>query len=72
MQLYEPGASVTPEPGTVVTGTDAVREALSEFLALKPTITFHDRPAISRNGNRDLILTQYLKVGRLTGQKSSC
>lgn len=38
MGLYEPGASFVPQPGQVVTGTDAIREVLSGFLALKGTI----------------------------------
>ena len=38
MALYEPGACLMPEPGQVVSGTKAVREALAGFLALKPKI----------------------------------
>jgi uncharacterized protein (TIGR02246 family) len=37
--LYEPQATLTPEPGQVVTGAQAIREALSAFVALKPTLT---------------------------------
>jgi uncharacterized protein (TIGR02246 family) len=37
--LYEPQAALTPEPGRVVTGTQAIRAALSAFVAIKPTIT---------------------------------
>ena len=36
MALYEPEATLIPQPGQVVTGTEAIREALSGFLALKP------------------------------------
>ena len=36
MALYEPEATLIPQPGQVVTGTGAIREALSGFLALKP------------------------------------
>ena len=36
MALYEPEATLIPQPGQVVTGTEAIREALSAFLALKP------------------------------------
>ena len=35
MALYEPGASVAPAPGQVVTGTAAIRDVLAGFLALK-------------------------------------
>ncbi len=34
--LYEPGATLIPLPGQVVTGTEAIREALSATLALEP------------------------------------
>ncbi len=37
--LYEPQATLTPDPGQVATGTQAIREALRAFLAIKPTIT---------------------------------
>jgi len=33
--LYEPDAAFQPQPGTVVTGHAAIREALGGFLALK-------------------------------------
>jgi uncharacterized protein (TIGR02246 family) len=36
MALYEPEATLIPQPGQIVTGTEAIREALSGFLALKP------------------------------------
>jgi uncharacterized protein (TIGR02246 family) len=34
--LYEPGATFVPAPGRVVSGIDAVREALQAYLALGP------------------------------------
>jgi uncharacterized protein (TIGR02246 family) len=37
--LYEPEATLTPQPGRVVTGTQAIREALGAFVAMKPTMT---------------------------------
>ena len=37
--LYERGASLVPQPGQVVTGIDAIRQALATFVALKPRIT---------------------------------
>jgi ketosteroid isomerase-like protein len=37
--LYEQHATLTPEPGRVVTGAQAIREALRAFLAMQPTIT---------------------------------
>jgi ketosteroid isomerase-like protein len=43
LALYEPGAAFTVEPGKVVTGTAAVREALAGFLNLKPKMTLTPR-----------------------------
>ena len=37
--LYESEACVVPEPGTMVKGTAAIRETLTGFLSMKPTIT---------------------------------
>jgi uncharacterized protein (TIGR02246 family) len=37
--LYEPEAVFEPQPGTVVSGTEAIRAALTELLATQPTIT---------------------------------
>jgi ketosteroid isomerase-like protein len=39
VKLYEPGACLMPQPGQVVSGTKAVREALGGFIAMKPRIT---------------------------------
>ena len=36
LALYEPEAAFVAQPGEVVTGTEAIREALGGFLALKP------------------------------------
>jgi ketosteroid isomerase-like protein len=43
MALYEPMASFTVQPGKVVEGTTAIREALAGFVSLKPTITLSPR-----------------------------
>ena len=43
MALYEPQATLMPSPGTVVTGSAAIREALSGFLAAKPSMTLTAR-----------------------------
>ena len=39
MALYESEACVVPEPGTMVKGTAAIREPMTGFLSMKPTIT---------------------------------
>jgi uncharacterized protein (TIGR02246 family) len=36
--LYEPSAVFEPQPGVVVCGRDAIRQALAELLALRPTM----------------------------------
>jgi uncharacterized protein (TIGR02246 family) len=50
IKLYEPAASLTPQPGQVVSGTKAVREALSSFLAMKPRITLEARTLAEAGG----------------------
>ncbi len=52
--LYEPEASFNPEPGQVVTGTQAIREALSGFLAMNPKITLEVK---NLNQTSDIALT---------------
>jgi uncharacterized protein (TIGR02246 family) len=37
--LYEPDATFAPQPGESVSGRDAIRAALSGFLAVKPQMT---------------------------------
>ena len=39
MSFYEPEASLVVQPGVVVTGTLALRDALAGFVALKPLLT---------------------------------
>jgi uncharacterized protein (TIGR02246 family) len=36
LALYEPDATLIPQPGEVVTGTEAIRETLSRILAMEP------------------------------------
>ena len=43
MALYEPHATLSPQPGILATGSKAIREALSGFLAMKPTISMKSR-----------------------------
>ena len=54
MALYEPEAVLMPQPGQVVAGTQAIREALAAFIATKPTITL-DAKALAQT--RDIALT---------------
>ena len=39
LALYEPDATFAPQPGESVSGRDAIRAALSGFLAVKPRMT---------------------------------
>jgi uncharacterized protein (TIGR02246 family) len=41
--LYEPQATLMPSPGKVVSGTSAIREALTGFLAARPSMTLTAR-----------------------------
>ena len=38
LALYEPDATFLPDPGSEVTGLDAIRAALEGFFALRPTL----------------------------------
>jgi len=38
IELYEPGACLMPDPGQVVSGISAVREALGGLIAMKPRL----------------------------------
>jgi uncharacterized protein (TIGR02246 family) len=44
--LYEPNASLASQPGQVVTGTAAIREAVRGFLARKPKFTAEAKPTV--------------------------
>jgi uncharacterized protein (TIGR02246 family) len=56
--LYEPGASLMPSPGTVVAGTDAIRSALAQFLAGKPSMTITAR-TLSQTGDLALVSARW-------------
>ena len=56
--LYEPGASLTPMPGTTVTGHAAIRDALAGFLAGKPTMSISAR-VVARSGDVALVTAKW-------------
>ena len=62
--LYEPQASLMPSPGNVVTGSQAIRDALSGFLAAKPSMTLTAR-TVAQTG--DLALVTALWKLEMTG-----
>jgi ketosteroid isomerase-like protein len=60
--LYEPQACLTPEPGQVVTGTQAIREALSNFLATKPKLTLETK-TVNQSSDIALIISNWHLTG---------
>jgi len=48
--LYEPNATLMPQPGKLVTGTAAIREALAQLLAGKPKMTLNPK-LIAQSGD---------------------
>ena len=50
IKLYEPAASLTMQPGQVVSGAKAIREALSGFVAMKPRMTLEARTLAEAGG----------------------
>ena len=52
--LYEPDATLAPQPGQMASGTAAIREAIRGFIAMKPRFTATAKPTV-RAG--DLALT---------------
>ena len=46
MALYEPSACLVAQPGRVLQGAAAIREGISSFIAMKPTMTGESRTVI--------------------------
>jgi uncharacterized protein (TIGR02246 family) len=63
LELYEPDATLMPQPGQPVSGTTAIREALGGFLGLKPTFDMPEiKPAI-RSGDLALLHSSWTLSG---------
>ena len=58
LELYEPAATVVPQPGQVVTGTDAIREVMSGFLALQPRFELRQRQVLV-TGDVALLMSEW-------------
>ena len=58
LELYEPAATVVPQPGQVVTGTDAIREVMSGFLALPPRFELRPRQVLV-TGDVALLISEW-------------
>jgi uncharacterized protein (TIGR02246 family) len=59
LDLYEPTASLVPQPGQVVTGLEAVGQALRMFLAMKPTIRI-DTKGVVQTGDLAVLQSKWV------------
>lgn len=62
VSLYEEGAALSPQPGQVVTGKEAIRQALSGFLALKGKMRLKTRYVLE-SGEIALLSGEWQLVG---------
>ena len=60
--LYEPGATFTPQPGQVVTGHAAIREAIGGFLALNGDLKMQPATVIE-SGDLALLISKWTLSG---------
>ena len=58
VELYEPNASMRPSPDKTVTGTAAIREALTGFIAAGPRMTLTAR-TVAQSGDVALVTAQW-------------
>lgn len=63
MALYEPQATLVPQPGQVVQGRDAIRQALLQFLALKGTLQVKHIFTVHGPGGIALVRGQWKLTG---------
>jgi uncharacterized protein (TIGR02246 family) len=60
--LYEPDAVFEPQPGVVVHGRAAIRDALDQLLALGPTITA-ETVQVMTGGDVALVVNEWAMTG---------
>jgi uncharacterized protein (TIGR02246 family) len=60
--LYEPDATFAPQPGESVSGREAIRAALSGFLAVKPRMTGRIEKVL-RAGDTALVANRWSLIG---------
>jgi uncharacterized protein (TIGR02246 family) len=60
--LYEPQAALVPQPGELVTGTEAIREALGAFFATRPAFDLEVRK-VFRAGDIALVFADWSLTG---------
>ena len=64
--LYEPGATLVPQQGQTVTGTDAIREALQGFLSLCGEFRIEVKSVVHA-GDLALVRSDWSLVGTAPG-----
>ena len=62
IELYEPEATVIPEPGSPVTGQAAIREALAPLVALKGQIQLRTT-AVIESGDLAVVYAEWSLTG---------
>ncbi len=62
LALYESTATFVPQPGQAVTGTEAIRQAMSGFIAMKPKLVLEDVKAV-RSGDIALLYSRWFMTG---------
>ena len=62
VELYEPDATFAPQPGESVTGRDAIRSALTGFLAVQPRMTGSIQKVL-RTGDTALVANRWTLRG---------
>jgi uncharacterized protein (TIGR02246 family) len=62
LAMYEPGAAFTPQPGQVVVGAAAIRQALEGFTALQPRLEGQVERVIE-SGDVALVLNRWTLDG---------
>lgn len=60
--LYEQDAVFIPEPGVTVRGLSEIRQALADFLALKPVLQVHTGE-VHRSGDIALVINEWTMEG---------
>ena len=60
--LYEPAAVFEPQPGVVVEGHEAIRQALAELLALRPTMVA-ETVEVLRADDVALVINEWTMTG---------
>ncbi len=58
MSLYEAEATFVAEPGKPVTGTQAIREVMTGFVASEPTLTI-EVPFVAQSGDTALLHSKW-------------